>query len=330
MAQVGQTTPSGGREWSLNTEGGGCRQVTVPVNCTVNHIGVWVREQTTVNHNDLRAAIYTTSGTLVYQTAILENDIGSTGSFALKQLAFTGQSLSSGNYVLAVGAGPASSGNAILQGQNDSSGSPTYMVSTPSTLHPTFPSDATGMIFSDSARQWDIYLDYTEAASGYTLTAEQGTYTITGSIARADFEINADQGTLTITGRDAGLSKGFRLISENGTYSLSGQIATLDYSAESAEPDTGTGSSGVFKVRKALVVSTTGRAKWVNYIPVKQVTTPTVGTSNNDGAVEVELLGSGSGLAEWVDYIPIVEVVDGDSGKWRYDNSGWIPILFVE
>lgn len=163
--QVGQTSPSGGREWSLNTEGGAVRQVVVPSNCTVNHIGVWVREQTTVNHNDLRAAIYTTAGALVYESAILENDISSTGTFALKQLLFSGQSLSAGTYRLVVGAGPASSGNVILQGQNDSSGSPTYIVSTPSTIHPTFPADASAMIFSDSARQWDIYLDYTPAGS---------------------------------------------------------------------------------------------------------------------------------------------------------------------
>lgn len=163
MAQVGQTTPSGGREWSINTTGGPLRQVTVPVNCTLNHIGIWVRESTTANSNDLKGAIYTTGGILVYETANLSATIGSTVSFALEQLVFSGQSLTAGTYILAVAAGPGTT-NAIAQGQNDSSGSPTYIVADTGSLHPNFPADASTFIHSDSARQWDIYLDYTEAA----------------------------------------------------------------------------------------------------------------------------------------------------------------------
>jgi hypothetical protein len=163
MAQVGQTTPSGGREWAINTLGGPLRQVVVPVNCTLNHIGVWVRESTTANSNDLKGAIYTTGGVLVYETANLSATIGSTVSFSLEQLLFSGQSLTAGTYVLAVSAGPGAT-NAIAQGQNDSAGSPTYIVADSGSLHPSFPADASTFFHTDAARQWDIYLDYTEAA----------------------------------------------------------------------------------------------------------------------------------------------------------------------
>jgi hypothetical protein len=169
-----------------------------------------------------------------------------------------------------------------------------------------------------------------EGGTTYTLTAEAGTYAITGSDALRDMEMNGDAGSYALTGFDAGLRFNRRLTAEFGVYTLTGRDATLDYSGETAAPDTGTGSGGVFKIRRALVVSTTGRAKWLNYIPVKQVEGSTPGTYDNNGAVEIELLVSGVGLTEWLDYVPIVEVVDGDSGKWRYDNSGWIPILFVE
>jgi hypothetical protein len=169
MAQVGQTTPSGGREWSIGTNLGACRRVVVPVNCTLNHIGVWVREQTTPNTNNIRAAIYNNSGILQFQTSILTADIDAT-TFDLYQLPFSGQSLAAGTYILALGSSSAT-GAVIMQGQNDSSGLPTYMnPDEPESLHPTFPSDASLFTRTDAARQWDMYLDYTEA-TGVTVTS---------------------------------------------------------------------------------------------------------------------------------------------------------------
>lgn len=176
MAQVGQTTPSGGREWSIYPQQAVLRRVTIPVNCTLNHIGVWCREQTTANANDLKAAIYTNSGALVYQSSVLSAAISSTSTHALKQLNFAGQSLSAGTYILAVAAGPGTSGVVVVQGQNDSSGLPTYMNSDPSDLYPTFPSDISAIINTGATRQWDLYLDYTEAslASGDLAATEFG------------------------------------------------------------------------------------------------------------------------------------------------------------
>lgn len=142
----------------------GARQVTVPVGCTLNHIGCWVREQVAANANDIRGAIFTTAGVLIAQTAVLEDNIGSTATFALKQLNFAGQAVSAGNYIIAVVAS-GTNGNVVLQGQNDSAGAPTYLFFDPEITFPTFPSDVSTSIRTDATRQWDLYLDYTEAAS---------------------------------------------------------------------------------------------------------------------------------------------------------------------
>lgn len=174
MSQVGQTTPSGGREWALNTQGGVARPVTVPVNCTLNHIGVWCRESTTANSNNLKAAIYTTAGILAAQSDVLTAAISSTATHALKQIPFSGESLSAGNYILVVLAGPAAT-NVIAQGQNDSAGLVSYIVDTEGDIYPAgdedpWPSDVSLLLKNDAARQWDVYLDYTEAA-GVTVTS---------------------------------------------------------------------------------------------------------------------------------------------------------------
>lgn len=91
------------------------------------------------------------------------------------------------------------------------------------------------------------------------------------------------------------------------------------------------GGTLLIKVSNILVVSASGRVKWVNYIPVKRVTpgTNSTNTFNSDGAIGVTILASGTGLTEWVHYTPVVEVVDGDSGRWRTDNTGFIPIVEI-
>lgn len=229
---------------------------------------------------------------------------------------------------------------------------------------------------TDTSAAWGFAaIEIAEAAGGtsYTLTADQGTYVLTGSDARIDRELNGDQGSFTITGQAANLSRGYRCVADQGSYVLVGQNANLQYSGAGPKIitadqgsvaitgqdaglrraarlvcdsgtyniqgfavvggtaiDSRTSSGGVLKVRKVLIVSASGRTRWVHYIPCKQATSPSVGRYDNNGAVEVQLLGSGSGLTEWVDYIPIVEVADSDSGKWRYDNAGFIPILIVE
>lgn len=166
MAQVGQTTQSGGREWSIHPQSATTRRVVIPVNCTLNFIGAWLRESTTPNANDCRGFLLTNAGALLYETAILTAGITST-SFAHYQLNFSGQSVSAGTYIIGVSGGPDVSGAIIHCGQNDSTGLPTFLFAEdPVTLFPDMPADVSTNLRYDSARQWDIYLDYTEAAAG--------------------------------------------------------------------------------------------------------------------------------------------------------------------
>jgi hypothetical protein len=167
MAQVGQTTLSAGtREWALHPTLGAMRQVVVPVNFTLNHIGAFLREQNAVNANNVRAALLTTGGALIHQTSILTAAITSTSVFSGYQLNFAGQSLSAGTYVIAISAS-GTNGNVVMHGDNDSTGQLTYIADpSPDTLHPTFPADLSTFVRTDAARQWDLYLDYTAAAAG--------------------------------------------------------------------------------------------------------------------------------------------------------------------
>lgn len=77
-----------------------------------------------------------------------------------------------------------------------------------------------------STRQ--IWVD-APASGGITLTAAQGTYTLTGqsvnlTIAR---RVTAEQGTYTLTGQDVTLRQGKTLTAEQGTYTLTEQSASL-------------------------------------------------------------------------------------------------------
>lgn len=56
-----------------------------------------------------------------------------------------------------------------------------------------------------------------------TLTCDTGIYSVFGSEGLADMEMSAEQGTYTITGQDAGLLKNTILTAEYGTYALVGQ-----------------------------------------------------------------------------------------------------------
>jgi hypothetical protein len=99
-------------------------------------------------------------------------------------------------------------------------------------------------------------------------------------------------------------------------------------------PTTTTGFSGMpqlMKIPNVYIITAGSRTKWKDYIPVKQVTpgTNSTNTYNNDGAIAVVILVSNSGLVEGKDYIPVVEVTDPDSGRWRTDNTGFIPIIGI-
>lgn len=70
------------------------------------------------------------------------------------------------------------------------------------------------------------------AAGGvsYTLTADSGSFTITGAAADldADRKLVASSGTFTLTGTDVSLIAGLSLTAESGTFTLTGTAADLD------------------------------------------------------------------------------------------------------
>jgi hypothetical protein len=66
-------------------------------------------------------------------------------------------------------------------------------------------------------------------ATNYDLTADAGSYAITGTAAGlvAARRLAADAGSYAITGTDAGLAKGVRLTADAGTFTVTGTAATL-------------------------------------------------------------------------------------------------------
>ena len=80
------------------------------------------------------------------------------------------------------------------------------------------------------------------------------------------------------------------------------------------------------EVRVFVIVPSGSQVRWVDYVPVKDVT-PTRNDSYDDaGAIRVEELESSTGLVAWVDYIPVSEDAGAAAGKWRFDANGWIPV----
>jgi hypothetical protein len=93
-------------------------------------------------------------------------------------------------------------------------------------------------------------------------------------------------------------------------------------------PDNGT----AYNKQPVFVVSPTGRVRWTSYIPIKQfplTSAAKADRTDDDGALTVTVLGSASGLTEWVDYWPVVEVADPDTGKWRTDSVGFLPVVAI-
>jgi hypothetical protein len=74
-----------------------------------------------------------------------------------------------------------------------------------------------------------------------------------------------------------------------------------------------------------VLSSVSGLTKWIDYIPVKEVTTPTtLNAYDNDDAIAVSPLVSTSGKLAWKDYIPVFLVTTGTA--WSSDNNGYIPV----
>lgn len=62
---------------------------------------------------------------------------------------------------------------------------------------------------------------------GYLLTANSGTYTLTGADAFRDFSMVASGGTYTLTGATANFRKGFTMVANSGSFTYTGTDVTL-------------------------------------------------------------------------------------------------------
>jgi hypothetical protein len=86
---------------------------------------------------------------------------------------------------------------------------------------------------SDFSEWFDDIEGFDSAAvTGYTLTAAQGSLTLSGQAATPKYGrlLTAAQGSYTLSGQAAGLLFGYRLTAAQGSYALTGQAAGLAYS----------------------------------------------------------------------------------------------------
>jgi hypothetical protein len=74
-----------------------------------------------------------------------------------------------------------------------------------------------------------------------------------------------------------------------------------------------------------VLSSVVGLTKWIDYIPVKEITTPTtLNAYDNDDAILVSPIASIVGKQAWKDYIPVFLVTTGVA--WSSNNDGYIPV----
>ena len=87
------------------------------------------------------------------------------------------------------------------------------------------------------------------------------------------------------------------------------------------------GTTGKREARVYALASIVGLTRWVDYIPVKTVSTNATlqGTTNAGGYQPVEVLGSTTGLTAWVDYVPVYEDAAA-TVPWTTNTTGYIPI----
>ena len=86
-----------------------------------------------------------------------------------------------------------------------------------------------GNYYFDLEESITLTIDYTPAPSGYTLTADPGSYSKTGTEAGllVDRKLDMDAGSFSLSGSIAALLKSYALDSESGLYSLAGQDINL-------------------------------------------------------------------------------------------------------
>lgn len=240
MAQIGQTTPTGGREWALHPGLCALREFTLATDFTLNHVGAWFREQTAANANNVVAGIYNSSGILAATSDVLSAAITSTVTFDEYEIPFNGELLTAGTYrILVIGNG--ANGNVVLQGQTSTAGLPTYANFDPEISFPTLPSDISALILSDASRAWDLYLDYTESAASDTpLTVDSGSLAVQGQTSIFDIGLRISIGSvlsLALEGTDVGLLADDSVVMavEHRQMALEGQQIPFIYSNPGTE-----------------------------------------------------------------------------------------------
>lgn len=79
---------------------------------------------------------------------------------------------------------------------------------------------------------WDIGAFEDIASGAFTLAADSGSYSVTGTAADLllGAEVSADSGSYTYSGTDADLNRGYALAADSGAYAYSGTDATLTFS----------------------------------------------------------------------------------------------------
>lgn len=90
--------------------------------------------------------------------------------------------------------------------------------------------------FDVNGGSYTRYPSVTVAVSGFTITADSGSYSISGTAANLQqgYEVVADGGSYAINGTNATISKGQTLTADGGSYAISGTDATLFYNQEIA------------------------------------------------------------------------------------------------
>lgn len=168
MAQIGQTTVTGGRTDPIHNLQGKMRRMTMTEAGTVNHVGIWCWENAVANSNNLLAGIYSTAGVLLYQSNVRVAAVPGVGiaNVAAVSVFFPGgTTLAIGSYDIVVCAnGGVNGSDVICSGSNGTAGTPVNMFDA-GTIYPTLPADYTGKVDTSASRQWDLFLDYT-ASSG--------------------------------------------------------------------------------------------------------------------------------------------------------------------
>jgi len=85
------------------------------------------------------------------------------------------------------------------------------------------------------------------------------------------------------------------------------------------------------KANIAFLSDVSGLTEWIDYIPVKEVTTNTTveNTYANNGYIVTNAIADVTNLNKWEHYIPVYDVTSDTNynKKWSTDVGGYIPIV---